>query len=406
MSSPKNPDWVIQANQEGLHFDLESVVPLDFDALVNTAMRKSGLKDFGEDYWRSPLQMMCDDLDQLAELTLYGRLMARSDILQWLNTRLQIIDLCKQHPEILEQPVPTPTFIVGLPRSGTSILFEVLAQDPDVGVPEMWEALIPCPPPEAATYDTDPRIEQAHQLVTQWNRMVPEFATMHEMAGRIPSECGLLMAGSFISDHNASLHMTDNYGGWHAQADLTKAYEWHKIVLQVLQWKNPRKRWLLKAPAHQSKLDVLLKIYPDAQIIQTHRDPIACMGSATSLMACLYKMRSDKAFNAAAFDEFLVGEATAQRLELVIDQVADGVVPESRICDSRYCDLMDEPIACVEKIYGHFGMPLSDGTKQRMLDYLAGKPKGKFGKHSYESDASDRHWFKRYQEYYGVPSEV
>ncbi len=406
MSSPQNPDWVVEANREGRHFDLNAVVPLDYDALVYAAKRKTGLDDFGQDYWQAPFKMFCDDLDQLADLTLFGRLMARSDAIQWLCTRLQILDLCKKHPEILEQEVPSPTFIVGLPRSGTSILFEVLAQDPDVGVPKMWEALIPCPPPEAATYDTDPRIEQAHQLVTQWNRMVPEFESVHEMAGNIPSECGLLMAGSFISDHIASLHMTDNYGGWHAQADLTPAYEWHKMVLQVLQWKNPRKRWLLKAPAHQSKLDILLKVYPDAQIIQTHRDPIKCMGSATNLMAILYKMRSDKAFNAAAFDEFLVGEATAQRLELVIDQVAAGTVPESSICDSRYCDLMDEPIACVEKIYRHFNMPLSDSTKQRMLDYLASKPQGKFGAHNYQSDASDRHWFDRYQQHYDIPSEV
>lgn len=406
MSAPKNPDWLIQANNEGEHFDLEAVVPLDYESLVNAAKRKAGLDDFGEDYWQAPLKMLCTDLDKLAELSLMGRLMARNDILKWLDCRLQVTDVCKQHPEILQQEIKSPTFIVGLPRSGTSILFEVLAQDPDVGVPKMWEALMPCPPPETATYNSDVRISHAHQLFTQWNRMVPEFATVHEMAGDIPSECGLIMAGSFISDHIASLHMTENYGGWHAQADLTPAYEWHKIMLQVLQWKNPRKRWLLKAPAHQSKLDVLLKIYPDAQIIQTHRDPIKCMGSATHLMACLYKMRSNKTFNAAAFDEFLVGEATAQRLELVIDQVASGVVPQTSICDSRYCDLMDQPIACVDNIYQHFNMPLSDTAKQRMLDYLAAKPQGKFGAHNYASDVSDRHWFDRYQAHYSVPSEV
>lgn len=406
MSTPKNPDWVVQANQEGEVFDLPSVVALDYDSLVNAAIKKSGLNDFGEDYWQAPLKTLCADLDQIAELTLMGRLMARNDILLWLDSRLQITDLTNKHPEILEQEVAAPMFIVGLPRSGTSILFEVLAQDPDVGVPKMWEALLPCPPPQSDTYLSDPRIERAHQLFTQWNRMVPEFASVHEMAGDIPAECGLIMAGSFISDHIASLHMTDNYGAWHAQADLTKAYEWHKIMLQVLQWKNPRKRWLLKAPAHQSKLDVLLKIYPDARIIQTHRDPIKCMGSATNLMACLFKMRSNKAFNAAAFDEFLVGEATAQRLELVIDQVAKGAVSEKSICDSRYCDLMDEPVACVEKIYQHFDMPLSDIAKQGMLDYLAAKPQGKFGAHNYQSDVSDRHWFDRYQQHYGVPSEV
>ena len=406
MSNPQNPEWLEATNREGESFDLPSVVPLDFDSLVNAAKAKAGLDDFGEDYWQAPLKMLCDDLNSVAELTLFGRLMARNDLLIWLNQRLEITELTKRHPEILQQAIVAPMFIVGLPRSGTSILFEVLAQDPDVGVPKMWESMLPTPPPETATYSTDKRIEHAHQLFTQWNRAVPEFATVHEMAGDIPAECGLIMAGSFISDHIASLHMSDNYGAWHAQADLTPAYQWHKIMLQVLQWKNPRKRWLLKAPAHQSKLDTLLKIYPDARIIQTHRDPIQCMGSATNLMACLYKMRSNKPFNAAAFDEFLVGEATAQRLELVIDQVASGVVPKQSLCDSRYCDLMDQPIECVEHIYRYFDMPLTEATKQRILDYLAAKPKGKFGAHNYQSDATERHYFERYQQHYQVPSEV
>ncbi len=406
MSEPMNPVWVTEVNREGDFLDLSNVVPLDYESLINSAIKKAGFDNFGDDYWQAPLKLLCNDLDTVAELTLMGRLLARNDILIWLDNRLQITDLTIKHPEILQQEVKAPMFIVGLPRSGTSILFEVLAQDPDVGVPKMWEAMMPCPPPETATYNSDPRIEQAHQLVTQWNRLVPEFSSVHEMAGDIPAECGLLMAGSFISDHIASLQMSDNYGAWHAQADLTPAYEFHKVMLQVLQWKNPRKRWLLKAPAHQSKLEVLLKVYPDARIIQTHRDPIKCMGSATNLMACIYKMRSNKAFNAAAFDEFLVGEAAAQRLELVIEQREKGVVPESSICDSRYCDLMDDPVACVENIYQHFNIELMDTFSRRIQSYLDGKPKGKFGAHQYQSDASDRHWFERYQTHYDVPSEM
>ena len=406
MKTPETPEWLQTFNREAALFDLKHVVPLDYESLVAAAIAKAGHDDFGEDYWQEPLKILCKDLDEVAELTAMGRLMARNDILMWLGIRLQITALTKAHPEILAQPVPEPIFICGLPRSGTSILFEVLAQDPDFGVPSMWESTVPFPPPEQSSYANDPRIEPADKLWTQWNRLVPEFAALHEMGGAIPAECGLIMAGSFISDHIVAMHMTDNYGAWQAQADLTPAYAFHKMMLQVLQWKNPRKRWLLKAPAHQSNLATLLKVYPDAKIIQTHRDPIKCMGSATNLMACIYKMRSDKAFNAEFFDEFLVGEATAQRLELVIDQVASGVIPEGTLCDSRYCDLMDAPIENVERIYRYFNMPLSDIARQRMEDYLASKPQGKFGKHRYESDASERHHFKRYQEHYDVPSEV
>lgn len=407
--APPHPAWLEAMNAEGRCLDLPGVVPLEMDGLVETACRQCGLHDFGTDEWREPLAILCRDLDGEAELTLMGRLMARSDILTWLGSRLQVVDLVRRHPEITEQQIVAPVFIVGLPRSGTSILFEVLASDPAFRVPETWEVLFPCPPPEPATYATDPRIDRAHALVTQWNRVVPEFATMHEMGGRIPAECGLIMAGSFISDHIVSLHQAPNYAAWYASADVTAAYEYHKLMLQVLQWRHPGRHWLLKAPAHQNYLDILLRVYPDARIIQTHRDPIKCMASAASLMGCLYLMRSDKPFDSDAFADFLFGPATAQRLERVMALRRDGVVPETSICDSRFQDLMEDPLGCVRRIYAHFGMSLSSAAETGMQAYLASKPRGKFGVHSYAvaaDDVAERRYFRAYQQAYDIPDEV
>jgi hypothetical protein len=152
----------------------------------------------------------------------------------------------------------------------------------------------------------------------------------------------------------------------------------------------------------------LLQIYPDARIVQTHRDPIKCMASTTSLMGTLYYMRSDQPFNAEMFENIIMGGATAARLERVIDQRETGVVPEANINDSRYQDLMDEPMVCIERTYAHFGMTLSDKARSAMLSYLEKKPKGKFGTHSYsvdESRSGERALFQRYQQRYGVPSE-
>ena len=343
------PQWLQAMNEEGRHFNLTAVVPLDERSLLQHAQRTTGLQDFGDDLWREPFAILIKSLEQEAQLTLMGRLMARSDIVLWLSTRLQVTDTLKKNPVILDEEITAPTVIVGLPRSGTSILFELLSQDSEVGVPLMWEALQPCPPPESATYTTDPRIEQADKLFTQWSRVAPEFSSMHEMRGDIPAECGLLMAATFISDHCAALHQTHSYSAFCSTADYLPIYQYHKQVLQILQWKNPRRRWLLKSPEHQVHLDTLLNVYPDAQIVQTHRDPIKCMASSTSLIGTLYRMRSDQPFNAEIFSNIIMGDATAQRLEYVIDQRAKGIVPTANIVDSRYQDLMDNPIECIKK---------------------------------------------------------
>lgn len=408
-TAPPQPDWLATVNTEGSYFNLAAVVPLDEDSLVSHACRMTGLSDFGGTSWLEPFRVLIKALEDEAQLTLMGRLMARNDVLLWLVTRLQVTDTLKRHPEILEEKIEAPMVITGLPRSGTSILFELLAQDPDVGVPLTWEAMMPCPPPEQSSYHNDPRIERAHQLATQWNRVAPAFASMHEMGGRIPSECGQLMVGTFISDQIAALHQTPGYSQWCAGADYLPVYQYHKTILQILQWKNPRQRWLLKAPEHQVHLDTLLEVYPDARIVQTHRDPIKCMASTTSLMGTLYSMRSDQPFNAALFENIIMGEATAQRLEHVMAQREAGLVPEASIIDSRYQDLMDTPMECIEAIYRHFQLTLTAVARERMLAYLKAKPQGQFGKHRYTVDeqrSRDRPLFRRYQQAYNVPNEI
>ncbi len=408
-TAPEQPLWLQTVNQEGGYFNLQAVVPLDEASLIAHARQTTGLTDFGDDAWREPFSVLVKALEEEAQLTLMGRLMARNDIILWLSTRLQVTATLSANPEILEQEIEAPMVITGLPRSGTSILFELLAQDPDAGVPLTWEAMMPCPPPEQATYETDPRIPVAHQLATQWSRVAPTFASMHEMGGTIPSECGQLMVGTFISDQIAALHQTPSYSMWCAKADYLPVYQYHKSILQILQWKNPRVRWLLKAPEHQVHLETLLAVYPDARIVQTHRDPIKCMASTTSLIGTLYSMRSDQPFNAELFENIIMGEATAQRLEHVIEQRASGTVPAANIVDSRYQDLMDDPMACIERIYDHFDMTVSDEARTKMLAYLAGKPKGQFGKHEYAVDAKrseERALFRRYQQLYKVPDEL
>lgn len=407
--APEQPPWLAALNAEGEHFDLAAVAPLDASSLIDSACLRTGMSDFGDDDWREPFSLLCRDLEGPARLTLMGRLMARSDLSIWLENRLRITDLLARHPEILEQEIVRPTFIVGLPRSGTSILFEVLAQDPASRVPETWEAMFPCAGRDADGTGDPTVIARAHGLVTQWNRVVPEFATLHEMGAHIPAECGLIMANSFISDHIASLFQAPAYGAFYAGADMRPAYAYHRKILQILQWRHERVPWLLKAPAHQNHLDVLLETYPDARIIQTHRDPLKCMASTTSLMGCLFAMRTDQPFDSDTFEDIMMGEATARRLEHVMDQRARGIVPEANVCDSRYPDLLDDPMGCVEKIYSHFDRDLSDEARERMGAYLTAKPQGRHGRHQYSvgrDELAERRFFRRYQDAYDVPDEV
>ncbi len=391
--------------------DIENIVPLDDESLLHSAMRKTGLADLGEDYWVEPFHVLLTALAEEAQLNLMGRLMTRSDILRILENRLLITDCRKRHPEIASEQIRKPVFITGLARSGTSILFEILSQDPSCRVPKYWEALFPCPPPEAETYETDARIQRADALVRQFDRVTPEHATMHETGGNIPCECGMLVAHTFIADHLAAIHQVPSYNTWLAHADLRPAYRFHRELLQLLQWKNHRQHWLLKAPWHLGNLQVLFEIFPDARVVLTHRDPIKSMSSTTSLLGTLAWMRSDRPFDSEAWDELMAAEVSAARLEAVMRQRDDGLIPDAQICDVLYTDIVSDPVGVAKKVYGAFGMNLTEDAVQRVQRYVASKPQGKFGWHAYDLDeaadvAREREFFRRYQERYRIPSEI
>jgi hypothetical protein len=387
------------------------VARLDVDDLVRTAQRRTGLSDFFGDEFREPLARLVDSLQREAKLTPVGRALARQDILVALQNRLQMADWFGRHPEIGAQPVNRPLFITGLPRSGTSILHELLAQDPAHRVPLSWEVRYCCPPPDAASHQADPRIARAHRDLTLWHALVPAYKTMHEMGGRIPCECGDITMNTFLGDRFMALHQVPAYAAWASAQDMRPVYAFHRRMLQLLQWRLPRERWVLKAPAHMNWLPALLAVYPDACIVQTHRDPLQVMGSVASLLSAILWMRSDDvdpAIIAASFG----GEAFAAQLEGVMRLRDSGAIDPGQFCDVVYADLISDPWGTIAGVYEHFGFELAPRARERMERYLAAKPKGKFGRHEYSFGelgldlARERARFARYQERYGVKSEV
>ena len=409
---PPRPEWLQRFNEEGRHMDVRNLVPLDPNELIDTAKRATGFDDFGDERWREPFHILVKSLEEEADLNFFGRLMARNDVLNWLKALLGINAAFKQYPQIADEVIDRPLIIAALPRSGSSILFELLSLDPDLGSPLQWEMMFPYPPPEAATYDTDPRIEACQHLVTQWGRVAPSFNAIHQMDARLPNECIYAQAISFTSEYFPSQFQLPSYMEYlGTRADWDYSYSFYNKILQVLQFRNPRKRWLLKAPSHMNYLPTVFKVFPDAQVLFTHRDPVVAQASLINLMGTLFWIRSDKAMKPEAFLGMLQPEAMVYSLERSIDWQESGEIPRDRCFNSLYADLIQSPIEAVHKIYEKTGMEFTEAAAQRIRDYLDAKPKGKFGKHQYEmADAEEtarlRQLFSRYQTYYGVPNEI
>lgn len=350
-------------------------------------------------------------LDEEAELHYFGRLMTRNEILIWLQALLGVQAAFTAHPEIAGEQIDRPVIIAGLSRSGTSILFELLSQDPRFGSPRHWEMMFPYPPPERATYDSDPRIERCQHLITQWNRVTPTYATMHEMDARLPNECIIAQACTFVSEYIPFLFQVPSYMEWlGTRADWEYPYLFYRKMLQLWQWRNPRRHWLLKAPSHLNYLPTLFKVFPDARVLLTHRDPLKAQASVTNLAGTFYWMRSDKPLDVTSFESLLSPEHMAARLERVIDWLEDGTIPRAQCANSRYADLIDAPLAALRKVYRQIDLPLDVEVEAHMARYLEGKPQGKFGAHQYdvgEDDAAHRkrQCFRRYQRYFDVPDE-
>jgi hypothetical protein len=409
---PPRPEWLATFNDEGRHMDIRNLVPLQPDELIETARRATGFDDFGDDRWREPFQILLKSLEDDAELNFFGRLMARSDVLIWLKALLGIQAAFAQNPEIADEVIDRPLFIAALPRSGSSILFELLSLDPDLGSPKQWEMMFPYPPPETATYETDPRIETCQHLIKQWERVAPSFASIHQMDARLPNECIFAQAACFTSEYFPSQFQVPSYITWLAtKADWEYSYSFYKRVLQVLQFRNPRRHWLLKAPSHMNYLPVIFKVFPDARVLFTHRDPVVAQASVTNMMGTLFWIRSDKPMEIAAFAGMLSPETMAAGLNRTIDWLESGTIPKAQCFSSLYADLIRAPVEAVRMVYEKAGMEFTEQSAQRIRDYLAAKPQGKFGKHAYsvaeaEEAAERRTLFRRYQDYFDVPNEI
>jgi hypothetical protein len=403
------PEWVERINIEG-HVLGDGLVPLDEQSLMAEASRSTGLGDFGDDGWRRHFRVLLEAIETEGNLNLLGRLLTRADFLMYLRARLQVVDWYRRHTEIENEVIKEPVFIVGLPRSGTTILHETLAEDSQFRVVRKWEALFPCPPPEESTYLTDERIQRAHDFITIQDRISPEWRTMHAVGGELPVECIEFTTASFLSEMFTASFNVPSYQQHLYSQDIAEMYRWHHKLLKLLQWRFKRPHWLFKGCNHEPYIPQLLAEYPDARVIYTHRDPIKSVSSVVSVQGTIFRFRTDSTFS-DSYENWLRLDLVAAMLEKRIGWIEDGTLPRGQYANLRFADFSTRPAEALQRVYRELGLDWTPEAERRIVDYLARKPKGVFGAHHYQTGddravRSERALFKRYQDYFDVPNEV
>lgn len=385
----------------------------EIDALVEQACTLAGSDDFGEpDGWRDGLARLTAALVEEAELSELGVEIAVLDIVNPLVNRLRITQWRKDNPRIAAAPIERPIFIVGQPRTGTTILFDLLAQDPDLRPPLTWEVDAPWPVPQPDTYHDDPRIAQIQAQLEMSEQIVPGMMAHHPMGALLPQECVRIWAAQFCSMIFPVQYRLPSYSRWMLyDADHRNAYRYHRIFLQHLQSGDPGGpcQWLLKSPAHLWQLDTLVAEYPDALIVLTHRDPLNVISSIASLTHHVRTMASDRRDIAECAqgcrEEIVVGLERSMRLR------DSGAIAPGQVVDVQFADFIRDPFATIRTLYAALGRELSPVAEQRMRDHLAAHPgDGGAARYTWADTGLDagevREQVAVYQERYGVPVEA
>jgi hypothetical protein len=383
---------------------------LSTEHLVETARARTGLEDLGGDSFRLGLDRLVDGLEHEARLNDLGVAIAPEILLMYLTNRLQVMDWHRRHPDMARSEVTPPIVMIGMGRTGTTILHDLLAQDPANRVPRTWEVDRPCPPPETATYDTDPRIAEVQATVDAADQAHPEFKAMHPTGARLAQECVRITAAEFASVIFLSQYRLPTYLRWLInEADLAPAYRWHRRFLQLLQWRHRGDRWIIKSGAHLWALPALLAEYPEALFIQTHRDPMRVIPSLSSLFATVRRTSSDHVSVAEVAQEWAAPILDA--LDRSVSARETGLIPGHRVIDVHYEAFLADPIDTIRALYSRWDAELGPEVETRMRAFLADNAQAKHGTHRYSfadtglDAGSILEQSRRYREYFDVPAE-
>jgi Sulfotransferase family len=375
--------------------------------IIAGAKAATGLSHFGSDSWQEGLEILTDSVNREADLNDIGHASFIGQCTMFLMRRLEIEDWYTRHPEIDEQEIVAPLMVLGLPRTGSTALHCILGEDPDVRVMRNWECMFPCPPPESATYWTDPRIAVMDEQMQRRNTLTPRMQQMLPSTSTSPAEDQVTMGYDFKSQMFQSSFRIPSYTEWfNYKADLVPTMQYVKRVLKLLQWRCPPIRWRLKNPTYTLLIDALDQVFPDARYVMMHRDVADVIPSVADLYFELSRNNTDKP------DKHWMGavmrESCALGMQRMIDFRSAG--NEHRFFDVHFAPFQADPFPLLEQLYGWLGEDFGDETKARMARWRSDQPRGKHGTHTYQpSDyaldrAELRDFYRFYSDRFAVPA--
>lgn len=354
--------------------------PLRVEALVSAAQRRIGSDDFGEWSFQEPLAVLLQAYREEARLTAFGRVAVRWDMLRFLCNLLRLREEEKNEPGILDQKIMEPIFILGLPRSGTTFLHNLLAQDQANLVPRCWQTIYPYPLGGRPTAP-DPRRRLVSRQFAGFIRLAPDLSSLHPLEADAAQECIEITGQVMRSLRFDTTHYVPSYARWLDATGHHEAYRFHKRFLQHLQHQNGPGRWILKSPDHIFALDALVETYPDARCVFVHRDPLEVLSSVAALTEILRQPFT------RYVDRAQIGQQVADRWalgsKLLIEASKRLNASPEKALHLRYRSLVRDPIGVVATIYRHFGLVLSPEAEARMSHFIDERPNGGYGRNNY-----------------------
>jgi hypothetical protein len=366
----------------GLEYGESQPTELSVDAVCKAAVDRTGLDDFGPDDFRERLAVQLAEMDADPERTGLGRMLWFSDCARAATNRLLIHDLLRRHPEIHDIPIERPVIVVGLPRSGTTHLVNLLAADTRFRSLPLWESYEPVPNPnEPTTVDgVDPRWTRCQQAWETMKTGAPFIAAMHPMNPDHVHEENELMAPDFSNYNIEWVARTPAWRDYYLAHDQTPHYAYMKTVLQILQWYRPRERWVLKSPQHLEQLGPLMTTFPDATIVVTHRDPVAVVQSTITMLT--YGARTSYRTTKPEWYRDYWTDRIGRLLDASLRDRA--LLPAERTIDVLFHEYMADEMGTLERVYDCAGIELTDDARKEIDAYRTAHPRGKEGRVVYD----------------------